>query len=140
MVKIKIELHKESLDRIDKSLERFDKLIDSFNRMATPPPTPTSSLTYAPYPPEPVTDEEKATVEDWLKTVDPIIQQEAISMLKQEVRDMVLMGGNAKAISKALKEGKKPKLVRKKIGKRDPLFLQIGDGVDEPIEEFHIFG
>jgi hypothetical protein len=53
---------------------------------------------------------------------------------------MMLMGGNVKAIAGALKKGKKPRLVRKKEGRRDPLYVQVGDGVEEPIEEIYIFG
>lgn len=89
---------------------------------------------------EPPTEEEKATVEAWLNEVDPVVQKEALAVLREEIRGMMLMGGNVKAIAGALKKGKKPKLVRKKEGRHDPLFIQLGDGVEEPIEEIHVFG
>jgi hypothetical protein len=57
-----------------------------------------------------------------------------------QIRELMLMGGNLQRIKERLKSGKKPKLVRKKEGRRDPVYMQFGDGVEEPIEEYYLIG
>lgn len=137
MVNVKLEIPEKTIEAIEKLT---NALIQALQSPFSVQPTRLSPAPYGPIEPIVVTDEEKALVEAWLKEVDPVIEKEAISTLKMEIREMMRMGGNVKAISKAIKEGKKPKIVRKKEGRRDPLFIHIGDGVEEPIEEIYIFG
>jgi hypothetical protein len=143
MVEMKLKLSKKMEEKFDKIADAFLQLVQSQVMQTTSSNFAFGRATFAvPVSPleAPPTEEEKQVVEAWMKEIDPVIEKEAVTMLKGQVRDMMLMGGNIKAVAKALKEKKKPKLVRKKEGRRDPLYIQIGDGVEEPIEEIYLFG
>ena len=140
-MRVELEVPKKITEKIDKLVDVFTQLAQAQLSVSTnastsrwyPVAVPASPL-------EEPTEEEKAAVEAWLKEVNPVIKKEAEITVENEIRQMMLMGGNVKAIAGALKKGKKPRLVRKKEGRRDPLYVQVGDGVEEPIEEIYIFG
>ena len=92
--------------------------------------------------PEEIEMQKKETeeVDAFLANMEPQIQQQATALIKEEVRELLLMGGNRQRILELLRAGKAPKIVRKKEGRRDPLFFQWGDGISEPIEEMRILG
>ena len=141
-MKVELEVPKNMREKIDRVADAFLQLVQTQVSSTYNTGTRTFGVPIA-YPVNPLdepTKEEKEVVEAWMKEIDPVIEKEAVTMLKGQVRDMMLMGGNVKAVAKALKEKKKPKLVRKKEGRRDPLYIQIGDGVEEPIEEIYLFG
>jgi hypothetical protein len=142
MVEVKLKLPKKMEEKFDKITDAALQLLQTqvSNTYNTGTRTFGVPIAYPVNPLEEPTKEEKEVVEAWMKEIDPVIEKEAVTMLKGQVRDMMLMGGNIKAVAKALKEKKKPKLVRKKEGRRDPLYIQIGDGVEEPIEEIYLFG
>jgi hypothetical protein len=140
-VKVELEMPKEVTEKLSKLVDAFNQLVQAQLSVSTS--TSTSRLYPIAVPASPLeepTEEEKAAVEAWLKEVNPVIKKEAEITVENEIRQMMLMGGNVKAIAGALKKGKKPRLVRKKEGRRDPLYVQVGDGVEEPIEEIYIFG
>jgi len=83
---------------------------------------------------------EYAEVDAFLANIEPQIKVQAEALVKEEVREMLLMGGNRQRILELLRLGKVPKIIRKKEGRRDPLYLQWGDGIIEPIEEMQILG
>ena len=83
---------------------------------------------------------EVTEVDTFLSNMEPQIKVQAEALVKEEVREMLLMGGNRQRILELLRLGKVPKIVRKKEGRRDPLYLQWGDGIIEPIEEMQILG
>ena len=85
-------------------------------------------------------NKENAEVDAFLANMEPQIKVQAEALVKEEVREMLLMGGNRQRILELLRLGKVPKIVRKKEGRRDPLYLQWGDGIIEPIEEMQILG
>ena len=142
-MKVELKISKKASESIEKIANITTRLLDAqlanltnYNppRVAYASPVSMTSTMEEP------TEEEKTVVEAWMKAMEPVITAEAMNVIKAEVQQMMLMGGNIKRVAKALKEGKKPKLVRKKEGRRDPLFLQIGDGVEDPIEEIYVFG
>ena len=90
-------------------------------------------------PPE-MTDEEKKLYDGLMTTLEPEIKRQTEELVKTEIRNMMLLGGNWTRVKEFLKLGKVPKIVRKREGPRDPLFLQFGDGVADEIEEFRILG
>jgi len=141
MVDVNLKLPKKMEEKFDKIADAFLQLAQSQTQVMSSNFTPGRATFTVPVSPfEAPTEEEKQVVEAWMKEIDPVIEKEAVAMLKEQVQGMMLMGGNVKAVAKALKEKKKPKLVRKKEGRRDPLYIQIGDGVEEPIEEIYLFG
>jgi hypothetical protein len=142
MVNMNLKLPKNITDKLERLTDALLQLMQTqaSNTYNASTRTFGAPVAYPVNPLEEPTKEEKEAVEAWMKEIDPVIEKEAVVMLKEQVRGMMLMGGNIKAVAKALKEKKKPKLVRKKEGRRDPLFIQIGDGVEEPIEEIYIFG
>lgn len=83
---------------------------------------------------------EVTEVDAFLTNMEPQIKVQAEALVKEEVREMLLMGGNRQRILELLRLGKVPKIIRKKEGRRDPLYLQWGDGIVEPIEEMQILG
>ena len=94
-------------------------------------------------PSEPITKEgkkDREVIEKFVESIEPEIQKQAYKMVKEQIHDLLLMGGNRRRILELLKLGKIPKLIRKKEGPRDPLWLQFGDGVEEAIEEIYILG
>jgi hypothetical protein len=140
---VKIELSKETQDKLGKLADVIIECLQVQTQIANRAYNPGSRYAVpmlVSHLEEPPTEEEKATVEAWIKEVDPVVQKEATAILADEIRSMMLMGGNVKAIAGKLKEGKKPRLVRKKEGRRDPLYIQLGDGVEEPIEEIYVLG
>ena len=138
-MKVELKLPKKMAEKFDKLAEAALNLIQTQTSTAYPTGRPAYAVPMiSPF--EEPTKEEKEVVEAWMKEIDPVIEKEAVAVLKGQVRDMMRMGGNVKAVAKALKEKKKPKLVRKKEGRRDPLYIQIGDGIEEPIEEIYLFG
>jgi hypothetical protein len=92
--------------------------------------------------PEEIEAEKKETteVDAFITKMEPEIKTQTEALIKEEIRDMLLLGGNRQRILALLRAGKTPRLVRKKEGRRDPLFLQFGDGVADPIEEMQILG
>jgi len=142
-MKVELKMPKELQEKMGKLFDSIMGMLEAQSRSYSTAPT-YSARFYSPMPSltpeEPPTEEEKTVVEAWVKEVDPVIQKEAIAILAEEVRHMMLMGGNVKAIARELKKGKKPKLVRKKEGRRDPLYIQLGDGIEESIEEIYVLG
>ena len=139
-MKVELTIPKEMREKANKALDSLIQMIQA-QTISYAPSRPTYAMTMPSLTPaEPPTEEEIHAVEAWVKEVDTVIQNEAIVVLKEEIRSMMMMGGNVKAIAGALKKGKKPKLVRKKEGRRDPLYIQLGDGVEEPIEEIYVLG
>jgi hypothetical protein len=92
--------------------------------------------------PEEAEAEKKAMseVDAFITKMEPEIKTQTEALIKEEIRDMLLMGGNRPRILELLRAGKTPRIIRKKEGRRDPLFLQFGDGLAEPIEEMQILG
>ena len=84
--------------------------------------------------------QETDEVDAFISTMEPQIKIQTEALIKEEVREMMLMGGNRQRILELLRAGKTPHFVRKKEGRRDPLFLQFGDGVSTPIEEIRVLG
>jgi hypothetical protein len=96
---------------------------------------------YQPTPEEVEAEKRETTeVDAFISKMEPEIKTQTEALIKEEVRDMLLLGGNRQRILALLKAGKTPRLVRKKEGRRDPLFLQFGDGIADPIEEMQILG
>lgn len=94
-------------------------------------------------PSEPITKEgkkDREVIEKFVESIEPEIQKQAYKMVKEQIHELLLMGGNRRRIVELLKLGKIPKLIRKKEGPRDPLWLQFGDGIEEPIEEIYLLG
>ena len=96
---------------------------------------------------KPLTEEEKKQEEKdtemmkkFLAGMEPEILEQTQLMVKEQIQELLLMGGNRRRILELLKLGKIPKLIRKKEARGDPLYLQFGDGVKEPIEEIYIIG
>ena len=141
MFDVKLVIGNKLQEKMEKALDAFQNLINA-QAMSQQSMRAYTSIGPVPYPStvDPPTEDEKKTVEVWLEAMGPVIEQEAINTVKQEIQQLMLRGGNVKRVAEELKKGKKPRLVRKKEGRRDPLFLQMGDGVEEPIEEIHIFG
>lgn len=83
---------------------------------------------------------ETSEVDAFISKMEPEIKTQTEALIKEEIRDMLLLGGNRPRILELLRAGKTPRIIRKKEGRRDPLYLQFGDGVAEPIEEMQILG
>ena len=81
-----------------------------------------------------LTPEEQDLYDGLMADLGPEMQRQAEELIKTEMR------GNWTRVKEFLKSGKKAKLVRKREGTRDSLFLQFGDGVETEIEEFRILG
>ena len=80
-------------------------------------------------------------VDNYLKQIEPELKQQAEALFRSSVREAMLQGGNVRRLKEAIKRGVKPKIVRKRqIGGRDPLFIQIGDGIAEEMEEVYLLG
>jgi len=136
-----LELPEGFQERFGALARAFEQLIAAqlaTSRGVSPPLSAPSTATFSPL--EPPTEEEKAWLEDFLKELEPDIQKQTAELVKSQIREWMLMGGNIKAIKERLKKGKEPKIVRKKEGRRDPLYLQFGDGIEEPIEEVYLLG
>lgn len=146
MFDIKIEIPKDLQESMRRAFDLTNSILGLEMQRhqqwaATPIGRPMVTAMSGPLRPEDEpTEEEKEMAKVWMAEMDSVITQEAVSMVKEEIRQMMVMGGNVKRVAEELKKGKKPKLVRKKEGRRDPLYIQFGDGVDEPIEEIHLFG
>ena len=81
-------------------------------------------------------EEAKKDTEEILEAMKPDIEENGTELLEGVLRETVTMldGGTKKKIKKEMKAGRKPKLRRKK----GCLYLVIGDGVSEPIEEIYL--
>lgn len=90
-------------------------------------PAPISALV-----PEP-SQEDRAIIDEFMKNhLEPEIKENAIDMLRGEIRDKLLLGGNPKRIKELLSKGKKGKLKRKK----GCLYLEFGEGTPgDPISD-----
>ena len=131
----------ESFNRAtERIMNAYEQLVASQLAMSrgVSPPLPVSTMSVSPLEPPP--EEEKQWLETFITELEPDIQKQTAELVKSQIREWMLMGGNIKAVKERLKKGKKPKIVRKKEGRRDPLYLQFGDGVDEPIEEIYLLG
>lgn len=141
MPTLTLKLPKGFEKRFESLLTAFEQMIQaqlSMSRGVSPPlpivgPTPISPF-------EPPTEEEKQWLENFVNELEPEIKKQAEELVKSQIREWMLMGGNVRAIKERLKKGQKPKIVRKKEGRRDPIYLQFGDGVNEPIEEVYLLG
>jgi len=99
---------------------------------------PTGSLVPDPYigiPPE-----DKELMEKLLVELGPDIKVQTEELFKTEIRDSMMLGGNWARLKQLIQSGEKPKIVRKRQGGRDPLYLQFGDGVTKEIEEIRFLG
>jgi hypothetical protein len=85
-------------------------------------------------------EQETSEVDAFIETMGPDIKIQTEALIKEEIREMLLMGGNRQRILELLRAGKTPRIIRKKEGRRDPLFLQWGDGIADSIEEMRILG
>jgi len=137
-----LNLPESFTDSAKRLMSAFEQLVVAQLAMSrgVSPPLSTSSPQSQLSPLEPPSEEEKQWLEGYLKELEPDIQKQTAELVKSQVREWMLMGGNIKAIKERLKGGKKAKIVRKKEGRRDPLYLQFGDGVEEPIEEVYLLG
>ncbi len=92
------------------------------------------------FPSSPVTKED----EDWLNTylaqIGPEIRKQTEELVRSQVREAMLMGGNIQRLKELFKRKGPPKLVRKREATRDPLYLQFGDGLQTEIEEIYLLG
>lgn len=139
MPSLTLKLPKRFEERADRLFNGFEQLINAQLAMSRGLPQPLSMpASISPF--EPPSEEEKAWLENFMKELEPDIQKQTEEMVKSQIREWMLMGGNLKAIKERLKKGTKPKVVRKKEGRRDPLYLQFGDGINEAIEEVYILG
>ena len=93
------------------------------------------------FPRAPPSEEDVNFVNGIVKDMEPEIHSQTAAMIRGELRDMMLLGGNLPRIKELLRSGRMPKFVRKRArGGRDPLWLQFGDGVKDEIEEFLVLG
>lgn len=106
------------------------------------PPIPMMIASHHVETPEEIEMRKKETseVDAFISKMEPEIKTQTEALIKEEIREMLLMGGNRPRILELLRAGKTPKIIRKKEGRRDPLFLQFGDGIADPIEETRILG
>ena len=140
MLDIKVEMPKE----VAKKISRFTDTLQAYFENQTLPRTVPIAMAMPRIASQPATKEEKKDrelIEKFIEGLEPEIQKHAYKMVKEQIHQLLLMGGNRRRIVELLKLGKIPKLIRKKEGpRRDPLYLQFGDGVEEPIEEIYILG
>jgi len=79
--------------------------------------------------------EAKKTIDEFVETLKPDIEQKAVALITAELKDRVARTGNITRIKQLLKKGKKPTLKRKK----GCIFVQFGTGEpDDEIEEFMV--
>ena len=138
---------KETMHKLDPdAMSLFQNLLNAVAANSFPRAAPMYATVPAyrvvPESPEEIEARKKEVTEIdvFLANMEPQIKVQAEALVKEEVREMLLMGGNRQRILELLRLGKVPKIVRKKEGRRDPLYLQWGDGIIEPIEEMQILG
>lgn len=131
---------REFLERLQNRLS--GTFIQMFSQMINPPTAgmigpPTGFGHFEPTPPS---EEDAKFVDAIIKDMEPEIQSQTAALIRTELREAMLLGGNLGRIKELLRSGRMPKIVRKRERGRDPLYLQFGDGVKDEIEEFRILG
>jgi hypothetical protein len=84
--------------------------------------------------------EDQEWLDQYMKQIEPELRQQSEELLRTQVRESLLLGGNLRRLKEAIRKGQKPKIVRKREGRRDPLYIQLGDGIAETMEEIYLFG
>jgi len=99
-----------------------------------PAPLPVAVPSLAPSYDE-LDEETKKAIDMFIDVIRPDVQEKAVELLLNEVRDKIARTGDINRIIKMTKKGKKPSLKRKK----GCIFVQFGEGTPEdPIEEVMI--
>lgn len=68
--------------------------------------------------------EDIGVVDAFMENLEPEIKEIAVAMIREEIRDKLLLGGHAKKIKEALTKKRRAKIKRKK----GCVFLELGEG------------
>ncbi len=93
-----------------------------------------------PFPSSPVAKEDEEWLNTYLEQIGPDIRKQTEELIRSQVREAMLMGGNLQRLKELFKRKGPPKLVRKPENMHDSLYLQFGDGLETEIEEIYLLG